>query len=438
MKQNKRKQAPFAVSLKLFLLLTEEKIKVALYTILVLAFTVYLYGYSEDTWLDYLDVFVIILAFAIDSITKVLSTWGTNSVEDSLKLQLAYGPLVKRYTLDKHNMWLHKNNETARSHFHSLHSEGKPEEECRIPVVFVASLQGKALEVYDQPQKQYELPPRLAEQYDYLLDGHSTSTIYNSLNVRLDQVIDSENTVALHCSRTTYFDSLASNRVMDLPWENRKLSVRNLFCVGPYVPPLEESQLSNHLGFNGFVMTTDQYIPFILRNSMVSIGKNTISPSIAASLKCIYCLDKQHKFSEQGLRNAIEFEIKDELGINFNLKQGETPVPLNTEILAVYRDLLEGGKPQFFFFSQLPISKEQVHKAFHDKLQSLRKDNITDVDGDELIFIHKDKLQDIYLGDNQLILHHPEKNQLTEYKITGSAAATLEMLLLYLEKSVVF
>ncbi len=110
-----------------------------------------------------------------------------------------------------------------------LYSEGTAEKECRIPVVFVASLQGKTLEIKDNPQKQYALPPLLAEQYNYLLDGHSTSTIYNSLNVRLDQVTDSQDTVYLHCSRTTYFDSLASNRVMDLPWENRKLSVRNLF-----------------------------------------------------------------------------------------------------------------------------------------------------------------------------------------------------------------
>ncbi len=116
-KNSKSKRSPFTISLKLFHILTEEKIKVALYSILVLSFTIYLYGYSEETWLDYLEVFVIILAFAIDSITKVLSTWGTNTVEDYLKLQMAYGPLVKRYTLDKSSMWLHKNTETARSHY---------------------------------------------------------------------------------------------------------------------------------------------------------------------------------------------------------------------------------------------------------------------------------------------------------------------------------
>ena len=83
------------------------------------------------------------------------------------------------------------------------------------------------------------------------------------------------------------------------------------------------SVLSNHIGFNGFIESSDCYIGFIYRGKDVSIGKATWATSIGASLKAKYALDQHFTFSVERLYKGILSEIEDELKIknSHNLKK---------------------------------------------------------------------------------------------------------------------
>lgn len=48
---------------------------------------------------------------------------------------------------------------------------------------------------------------------------------------------------------------------------------REFFQYGPFINPISDSKMSNHLGFNGFIITSDGKVPFLKRNKYVSIGK---------------------------------------------------------------------------------------------------------------------------------------------------------------------
>ncbi len=176
-------------------------------------------------------------------------------------------------------------------------------------------------------------------------DGaHEFSTIYNSTTIRLDRLSVEGERVVLDTSRTTYFDSLLTNRSMDYVWTKGR-SVREVYEPGPFLSPLDRSRMSNHLGFNGFVELNDGYIVFVVRRGNLSVGKNSLSTSVAASMKASFCLDADRRLTVDGISSAIQKETWDELGIDL-----DSPVPLAESIFAFYRDATEGGKPQFLFY----------------------------------------------------------------------------------------
>lgn len=77
---------------------------------------------------------------------------------------------------------------------------------------------------------------------------------------------------------------------MDFRWEN-KLTIREQFECGPFLHSLKDSYLSNHIGVNGFVESSDGYIIFLKRGNKLSIAKRTYATSFGEALKTKYALD---------------------------------------------------------------------------------------------------------------------------------------------------
>ena len=73
-----------------------------------------------------------------------------------------------------------------------------------------------------------------------------------------------DNTFKFVTGRTTYYNSLVTNRAMDYSLTDG-ISVRELLECGPMVHSLKNSSLSNHLGFNGFVESSDGSIMLVYR-----------------------------------------------------------------------------------------------------------------------------------------------------------------------------
>lgn len=358
---------------------------------------------SLSTFLDTGVLISFLLVFLCDSIATAVSRVIRKKYEDTTKLFTDYAVLTKKYSREK--MVEYK--------------------DVKFPVVCLAhrSAGSAAFDItMNTSGEKYRLPKQIEARSDDLMKAHSFSTVYNNMNVRVNDLLVEGNRITLTYSMTTYFDSLITNRVMDFPWENGK-SIREIYEPGPFLSSLSQSRLSNHLGFNGFIETRDGKFIFVKRSGNVSIGKNTLANSIGASLKVEYCLDENRRLTPEGLHNAIRAEIYDELRIDVDDKAS-----LLDGIFAFYRDIVEGGKPQFLFYYKWEEStfdefKEMFEKAI--KREEIKK-NKTIIDGKEVIPFSLDQLKSSVITPGTLTVPSGET-----YPMMPSASASVVMLLDY-------
>ena len=216
-------------------------------------------------------------------VAKALSSLVGRRVEDSAKLTEDYDALVLKYC-----------REPMVSHRNPPSSPSDDAGRTTMPLVPLglrdAEDEPYELLIDDDPGTWYSLPTQVASRSEKQMEAHDFSTIYNNTNVRLDDVTFARGTAALRTSRTTYADSLLTNRSMDFSWGKGR-SVREVYEPGPFLRRLPESRLSNHLGFNGFVELSDGYLVFVVRRKHVSVAKGSLSISVAASMKAAFCLD---------------------------------------------------------------------------------------------------------------------------------------------------
>ena len=344
---------------------------------------------------DITAVTSVILAFILDFAASGLARIITNHKEDMEKLTTDYKGLVNRYYDDQERM------------VRTADLNGK---EVILPVVVDAWTYGRDFRIEDS-RNEYQLPPATAGHFDELFSAHSTSNVYNNTNIRVDDWGIEKNEFVLHTSRTTYFNSLVTNRAMDYKLSNG-ITMRDLFECGPSIHPLSDSVLSDHLGFNGFVISSDGYIVLVKRSGNVSIGKRTVGDSIGASLKVKYALN-HGCFTVEGLVNGIVREIKDELSIDAG--DLETLIP-ERNIIAAYRDLVEGGKPQLFIVIKAKISRERIQNQFDDTVQQSDNSKL-ERDGNQLIWIPASDLEQIRCSTDHI--HYKGTN----YPMVPSAIA---------------
>lgn len=388
--------------------------------IIVLVNSIMNNGFNLEDFLDTDILISFILVALCDSIAKWAQGYIQKKCEDSAKLTDDYSSLVKKYSCE------------------SLIEYGKNN---KFPVICLCSRtkeQKWDIQVCDSNEEFYELPSQAANFSQELMNVHKQSVLYNQINIRLSSVnYDAEKrSVTLHTSRTYYFDSMITNRACDYLLSNGK-TIREIFEPGPYIRDLNSSKMSNHLGFNGFIMTNDGKIPFIMRSADLSIGKNTLADSIGASMKTKYAVGKDSgmRVTKQSIGHAMIREIEDELSL------GELDVS-NEEaadsIFAFYRDLVEGGKPQFLFFLKLNISSEELRKNFteasHQK--SITKQDKVIRDGKRMLLFDVEQLKNATITAGNMTVSSGESAG--SYQMMPSAAASVVMLLEFLESSCIY
>ena len=80
-------------------------------------------------------------------------------------------------------------------------------------------------------------------------------------------------------------------------------------------------------------------------------------------MKVKYCYDDERHLTTEGIYNAIKEEIYDELKIHL-----DDSIHLTETIFAFYRDLVEGGKPQFLFYLKLEkLTSQQFLDHFYEE-----------------------------------------------------------------------
>ena len=320
----------------------------------------------------------IILLFFSDWIANYINRIIQNKYEDFAKLTNDYNLLVNKYKFS--NLILFK-----------------PETySFKLPYELVLEVNNDdKIEIHDKKEKYFELPKQICNISDYIFDVHKGSVVYNNINIRLDDFQYTNNIISLYTSRTHYYDSLITNRACDLELKDGR-SIREVFEPGPYIKPFNITKMSNHIGFNGIVGTSDGYIPLIMRSRNVSIAKGVLATSVSASLKSKYAIDKQsHEFTLSGLACAIRNEILDEIGIDLSSVSDDEMIK---SIRCFYRDLVECGKPQFFIYLNLPYSKDDIKENFYkanngkEDQELNSKELAMEKDGNEILFFKDEDL----------------------------------------------
>ena len=352
--------------------------------------------HNVESILDFSVLTAFVATFLINIISSVVRDYFRNQDEDPTKLTTHYDDLIVKYYGSKDKFYKLKEKD----------SDGNP---FQIPVIKDFEFAGfSTIYINDNTDKIYKISPadnRTESIYEYrdeLFRAHDASNIYNQLNIRVDDwYIDDYKDLIICTSRTTFYASLMTNRVMDYKMKNG-YSVRELLQPGPFVPELKKSALSNHLGVNAFIVSNDGYIPFVKRSSTVSIGKRTYGSSISASLKTKYALKSvEDRFNADGLKKAICGEIKDELNISSDYIN-------EIEIIAAYRDVVEGNKPQLLVYVEVNKTNKEIKKAFKKNIKKKRKrklsvGEIEEQDGKKLKWYKIDRFQKISVLPNKLL-----------------------------------
>lgn len=360
---------------------------------------------------DFTIFFSFVAGILIRALSDVISNVLSNFAEDDLKLDANYERLAKRYPPSEtdsprasENLFEIGNEEAEAKNLAILEKrEKRPCGLVRLPTIVDCSFDDPdiALRIKDS-QSFYEPPRFVSRHYAELLAAHATSDVYNQLNIRVASWSLRNGAFVMSTMRTTYFDSLATNRAMDLKLQ-KGFTLRDRYQYGPFAPSLtEDSPLSNHLGFNAFVISSDGRVPFVWRSGKNSVAKRTYGTSVSASLKAKYALDSDHRLTEETLRRAVLREMRDELKLD---ESDIEPQSLSEWVIAAYRDLVEGGKPQLLFVLRARKSSEEIEEAFLAALKKKRgKTKSWDLqarrleDGNRLLWLCLNDLRECAVG----------------------------------------
>lgn len=318
--------------------------------------------FDISRFVDLTIVTAIVFMFLLNWLARFIADCWWSHRGDNYKLETDYQRVCSIYGCSNNSFVTYEN----------FSNDGNCRDEVTFPEVVIARciLPGQEghskIKIIDDKEKQFELPEDLKLEVGHIMEAHRTSEIFNSLCIRVDKIACDDSEVCLYTSRTSYFNSLLTNRSMDYRWSNG-MTTRDVYAFGPFAPTLEKSRLSNHLGINGFVITSDNKAVLVHRFKNVSIGKRTWGVSIGASCKAQYALSENDGSSmskgldRDGLRRAIVKEAYDELGITEEESSGFS---LDKHVVAFYLDLIEGGKPQLLFYLPVDLTFKEIDSRF--------------------------------------------------------------------------
>lgn len=256
-----------------------------------------------------------------------------------------------------------------------------------------ANVNGDTSMVFADSKEMSELPSFIREHATELLKAHGGSSIRNTVTVRLQDVESDGKRLTLKTQRSQYFYMLVTNRCMDYKLDGN-ITIRDIYEFKDKVSPLPESRLGNQLGINGLVFTTDGYVLIEKRGKRKTTWKDKFAQPISLALK-------EKAFSScktpgaSGTAAALQEIILDTLSKNYGIEaRCLKPFSVENNFLGLARDLIEGGKPNMYFY----VIADMTAAELKDKLQKKAADAAKKAEKDDLPAIFGAKLDsDLYL-----------------------------------------
>ena len=277
--------------------------------------------------------FDMVASISVTGIIGLLIAWIVRIIEikleDSIKLNDNYDELIKQYT--EENFIRYK--------------------DVVIPVSMLYKIdESDKIKIIDNNKADYSLPTVCKQNYNLLFSAHKHSKVRNSQLVRLNGYEKSEKGIVLKTGRTDFFKGLVTNRACDFEIENG-LTVRKIFEYKKAFSDLEDSQMSNHLGINGFIFTSDGYLIFIKRNNKKSIAKNKLGNSYGFGLLAPAHGDIDSENSLDYVYGEIDKHVAKVIGTECETKMDN---------VALIRTATECGKPSFVVNVTLSLTRDEL------------------------------------------------------------------------------
>ena len=265
-----RKKHRKRASEALYTLIMDNSILAAIGALLLLVILVIAgFDLDQDDILDVKALVTILFTGVIGLLLMVGRGYAINKLEDSIKLTHDYKGLLSQYRAEK-RWYTYRNSISDSDNYGQLSSDEKSSftknnNNVKFPVIIDCWLNDMPIDIQDS-NEMYKLPEEIKPFEAELFQAHDTSHLYNQLNVKVKDWGVQDHKFVIHSARTTYFKSMVTNRVMDFRMKN-EMTVRDILQYGPFVPDIAESALSNHLGFNGFIITSDNKLPLVKRRN---------------------------------------------------------------------------------------------------------------------------------------------------------------------------
>ena len=235
-----------------------------------------------------------------------------------------------------------------------------------LPTVNVfANVSGESRLAFQDKDELYLLPDYIISNAERLLAAHKSSKINNSATIRLSDVSYGDGKLILHTQRSTYFHMLITNRCMDYAF-CEGITVRELYEYGSRISQLNQSKLGNQIGINGLLVSSDGYVLMEKRGYNKTTWKNKFAQSISLALKLKDMdLENISDFDADAAHKNLGSILRKTLRDNFGLTAEDLDLPAEgglpaANFLGLARDLLEGGKPNLYFYVATKCTGEEL------------------------------------------------------------------------------
>lgn len=217
----------------------------------------------------------------------------------------------------------------------------------------------ESIKVVDNNKKLYLPTEVMSSNFVKLFNAHRGSYKKNVYTVRVDDVKEDGKTLTVYTSRSTYFNHLISNRVMDFPFA-KSLTLRSLYEPGPDITPLKTSFFSNHLGIIGIIKTTDNFYILNQRSKTGSTSKDLLVSPVAFGLTAGVKEDVTQEYIEQKILDKTNERLR-------LFKEDKENHVTKITHLGYGRDVYEAGKPHFFYLIEINLDKDDYLRRFYNK-----------------------------------------------------------------------
>ena len=230
-----------------------------------------------------------------------------------------------------------------------------------------SNVHGDTRIIFEDSKEGHQLPDFVMQNALKLLAAHKSSKRSNNGTVRLNDFSynTANKTLTLDTQRSMYFHMLITNRCMDYEFDDG-LTIRNVYEYRNKISPLHKSVFGNQIGINGLILTSDGYVLVEKRDQKKITWKNKYAQSISLALKVSdlklgksETINPTPKAANMQFKTVIEKTVKDNFGL---VPEDYFEFSVEDNFLGIARDLLEGGKPNMYFYLTTKHTAEDLKK----------------------------------------------------------------------------